>query len=484
VPGHTTAPERETNLNPSTAMIGRIFLLTVLLSVPLLGASPRVSAYTIDATFAPAEGTIQASAEIDFALPTRGPVAYYFHGELRTVSIRAGGEEIEFTEEAVVYSRDYSLIARRVSFELPKATGTITVEWKGHFNPSKARSPSDYMRIGSDAVLLRALGYSPWFPIFLTPDEDGDPVAFRRVTIRTPKELTSVFTGELVSRSEEADSQVSVWKGEGIDLFAAQMTARPFVVHRDGDFFAYSMGDARSRAAAEAILAFIRTLDGDYRRRFRADAVAGQIHVMQMPRYGDISSGNVVGLTDGIWFNLPTDANARRGLAHELVHPFVTPAVPRMDPLYAMVVEGFPSYFHLPVLADLGALDYDAYMDWTESSYLEKRATGKGWRGRPLPEHKPISAIKPEEIGFYKDVFLLDDRALLLLDYLRRAMGTETFDRFTADLTRQPELGMARLAETVERFLPGGSADATLWLTTTEFPERFRRSAAAAPPAQ
>ena len=456
--------------------MNNLLAVLALLSAPLLAAAPRVSSYAIDASFTPAESSMRGEAEVVFAEPARGRVSFYLHGELGVEWIRLGDAELEFTEERVAYRYDYSWLANRVTVELPRETDRLTVKWKGYFSPSKARSPSDYMRIAPEGVLLRAYSYSPWFPVFAEPGDDPSAVSFPRVTIRTPKEYVSVFTGELVSRATEGDVQVSAWRGSGVDLFAAQVTARPFVVHREGDFFAYSLDDPKSRASAAEILAFIRKLDAEYRRRFRADAVAGQIHVMQMPRYGDISSGNVVGLSDGIWFGLAGDENARRGLAHELVHPFVTPPIPRTDPLFALVIEGFPSYFHLPVLADLGALDYESTMDWTESSYLEKRATGTGWRGRPLPDEKPITAIAPEEIGIYKDTFVLDDRALLFLDSLRRTMGRETFDRFAAALTAEPELTLARFREVVARFVPGAAADVDLWLTTNEFPDRWRRT--------
>ena len=458
-----------------TITIACALLLALLPAAPLLAASPRVAAYTIDAAFVPADGAMEGTAEIEFAAPVIGAGAFYLHGELRVESMRMDAEEIAFEQEPVVYRYDYSQLGNRISFQLPAEARHLTVTWKGYFNPSKARSPSDYMHIGPEGVLLRALGYSPWFPIFGEPGADPAPVAFRRVSIRTPKDFTSVSTGELLSRTVDGESQVSTWRGDGVSLHAAQVTARRFVVHRKGDFYAYSLEDEKSRTAASDILAFMGKLDGEYRRRFRSEAIGGQLHVMQMPRYGDISSGNVVGLSDGIWFNLVDDANARRALAHELVHPFVTPPISRSDPLFAMVVEGFPSYFHLPVLADLEALDYDAYMDWTEAQYLEKRATGKGWRGRSLPEQKAITAVKPDEIGVYKDVYLLDDRALLFLDYLRRRMGSETFDRFAIAVVSMPELSLARFRDAAERFLPGIAADVDLWLTTTEFPERLRR---------
>ncbi len=454
----------------------------LLAAAPLVAGPPRVASYSLDTSFVPAESSMAGEGEIVFADPVLGAISFYLHGELRVETIRAGDQAIEFEEDLVAYPHDYSYLANRVTFQLPRATDRVSVKWKGYFNPSKARSPSDYMRITPDGVLLRGLGYSPWFPIFLEPGDDPSPVSFPRVTIRTPKDYTSVFTGELVSRSIEGDSQVAVWKGEGVSLHAAQVTARPFAVHREGAFYAYSMDDAKSRAMAAEILAFIGRVDGEYRRRFRSDAVAGQIHVMQMPRYGDISSGNAVGLSDGIWFNLTNDANARRGLAHELIHPFVSPRISRSDPLYAMVIEGFPSYFHLPVLADLGALDYDGYMNWIEKTYLDQRRTGTDRRGRTLPKEKPIASIGPDEIGVYKDTFVLDDRALLALDYFRRRMGAAAFDRFATALVRQPELTLDRFRETVSRFLPGSGADVDLWLTTSEFPERFLRSAPAGAP--
>ena len=107
-------------------------------------------------------------------------------------------------------------------------------------------------------------------------------------------------------------------------------------------------------------------------------------------------------------------------------------------------------------------------MERVARAYLGRRAAGQG-----LPE-VPLTELGPDDVGLYKDVFVLNDRALLFCDWLRRGMGAEGFGEFTRRLFALERLDRTRLEALVEEFLPGTRDDLGLWLDTTEYPEHFR----------
>ena len=194
-----------------------------------------------------------------------------------------------------------------------------------------------------------------------------------------------------------------------------------------------------------------------------------------MPEYGDISSGNVTGITFWIWQKFTEDENTQRALAHELVHPYTAVPVARTDSLFSLAIEGFPSYFHLPILADhLGDDFYNRFLGWMEKLYLDKRATGKDRRGNPIPPEKPLLEITADELSTYKDEFVLSDRALLFLNYLRSRMRGPDFAKFTSELFNREKLTTREFRELIEKHLPGSSGDIEIWLATTDYPDRFR----------
>jgi hypothetical protein len=324
---------------------------------------------------------------------------------------------------------------------------------------------------------LRSYGYSLWFPVFLEARQNDYAVSFSKVTIRTPRELRSVFVGRKTGEKDEGDQWVTEWEADNVDIFAAQCTAQPYTTAEKEGFFIYHYQDDASRKTAESIRSLAEQLSAFYEKNYRRDSEAVQVHIMQMPRYGDISSGNVVGMSTEAWHEFePTSAPARL-LAHELVHSFVQPPVDRTDASYALVIEGFPSYFHLPALAEiLGEPYYQTLIKTREDQYLQKKETGMDRRGRKLPPEKPIMEITADEIGVYKDVFILSDRVLLFFDYLRTKMGKDRFLEFARELTRSARMDSRLFEETILRFVPGIKEELHIWLRTNEYPDRFRLS--------
>jgi hypothetical protein len=156
------------------------------------------------------------------------------------------------------------------------------------------------------------------------------------------------------------------------------------------------------------------------------------------------------------------------------VHSYVRADIQRDDPLYALFIEGFPSYSHLPAMAEkLGESWLQSRMADTEARYLLYKETGTTQRGRSLPAEKPIDEIGPEEIGLYKDVFILEDRAPLFLHYLRTIGGKNAYARFCHGLFDAGEIDDAEFRQRIVDTLGIPRTDVDLWLSTNAYPARF-----------
>ena len=462
------------------------WMVWLALLLPLsLYAEAEVVDYELKVRFEPTERSIEGVAVVTFDqnLNSGEPQTFYLHGELAVESIRLGETVVEFDEESVFYGLDYSRVAKKVTLSVPVAVTTearvLTVQYSGYFNPSKARSPSDYMRIDEGGVFLRAYFYSPWFPVFVEPGETPGRVTFSRVEITTPSQFRSVFTGTLLEESTVGDAGVTVWSTSAIELFEAQVTARPWKLVQEPGYRIYGLEGTRSQAAASKVLGLTRRVVEIYRSRYRQGAESQTVFVMQMPKYGNIASGNTIGMGGEEWDGFGVESYSAPLLAHELVHSFTWVPTALDSDLYGLVIEGFPSYFHLPVLASIstdGETWYQERILKIQEAYLDKRQTGLDSRGRPLPREIPITKMTPENLGEYKDRFVMDDRVLLMFDYLRRQMGIERFDRFAKELLNLEGLNRERFFGLLERHLPGSREDLLLWLDSIEYPMEFRRS--------
>lgn len=439
---------------------------------------PKVATYTIDVAYENEEPGIVATADISFAEDSMSPstLIFYLHGELRVDQVAMDGVPAEVTGDVVFYQADYSNVARRFRIEmsgreLPKV---LTIRYHGKINPSVVAAPSNYMRVDGDGVFLRSFLYSVWFPVFLEADHDSYPVD-ADVTVRTPGAFMAVVTGERLSDLVEGESRISRWKIVQEDLFNIQLTARPFEHIEEDGLHLYFLPDAAAHAFADKILSFSAQLAKSYQTNYADRGEGEQLHVVQMPRFGDISSGNMVGISDRVWLDFDPVSYSGRTLAHELVHPYVQIPLPRSSRLYALVIEGFPSYFHLPAMAEIIGDDfYQQTMEKSEDAYLKNRQTGLDRRGNRLPAEKPILALTAEDIGIYKDRFVLNDRVLLFCNWLRSQMGVDQFGRFTKDLFSRSSLDYDGLVSTVQTYLPESTDELNVWLRTTDFPDAYR----------
>jgi hypothetical protein len=458
---------------------------TVLLTIAGFAAAgggemPTVAKYSIDLAYRAEDPGIEALADVTFvegsAVP--GELVFYLHGELWVDEVTMDGDPVDVARDLVWYPSDYSGVAQRTQIdmtgrEMPKR---LSIRYSGKLNPSVARAPSNYMRVDPDGIFLRSYGYSLWFPTFLEADRDTYTVA-AEITVRTPAKLMAVVTGERLEDTVDGDLRVSRWRTAD-DIFNIQLTARPFRLIQEGGFHLYSLRDAESNATAAQILSFTSKLQEFFKENYSDGGGGGQLHVVQMPRFGDISSGNMVGISDRIWRGFDPASYSGRTLAHELVHPFVQLPLPRRSEFYAFVIEGFPSYFHLPAMAPLlGEEFYRNYMARVQEAYLQRRETGLDRRGNQLPEERPLLELTVADIPEFKDRFVLADRALLFFNWLRERMGTDNFAAFTKELFALETLDFENFAALIQFHLPGSKDDVDLWLRTTEFPARFRLKA-------
>jgi len=108
------------------------------------------------------------------------------------------------------------------------------------------------------------------------------------------------------------------------------------------------------------------------------------------------------------------------------------------------------------------------------AEYLWKKSTGLGWRDRPLPKEKPLLSISADEISEYKDVFMLDDQALLFLNWLNCHMGRDKYFEFTRKLFNERPVTTKSFQESILAFLPSAKNDIYTWLYTIDYFKRLR----------
>lgn len=441
----------------------------------------RVQRYALEVTCHPAESRLEATAEVFFppSMVKAGELRFYLHDELSVQGVSLGGRAVAYTTTTVDYAYSYTSKALRCTVQLPtpvRGAEPLVVRYAGRFSASSARAKSDYMRIDAEGVLLRGYGYTLWYPEFLPSGAAPYGVRFDPVRIRVPEAYVPIFVGRRVSERVMDGVRVAEWRCESVETLSVQLTARPYGVASAEGVSVYHLRDSLSGETAGKIIEDAQGLLERFSRRYGRQEALLHLHIMQMPEHGDIFSANVIGISASSWKEAGTDANLLGLLAHELVHAYVQRRPPANDPLYALAFEGFPSYFHLPVLAELlGEDEYARVMDWHQRSYLERKARAAAGEASGLPPEKPLYEIKPEEIGYYKDVFVLGDRALLFFDWLRRRAGDEAFFDFAGELFRETALDRARFEQLVRRHFRVSAEELRTWMETTEYPESFRR---------
>ena len=463
-------------------------LLTGLffISIPLFLQAQTVSSYEINAEFFPddaqmygypvsPEAFMRANSAIIFSEIKDSIIVFYLHGELNIDSIITENKTINYTNERVLYDYEYSRVALKVTVKTSDiAKNTLIVFYSGFFNPSKAGSISNYMHINKNTgVYLRGYGYSLWFPVFTESYQSGYRAYFKTITVRLPEGYKCIIGGELLEENTQDHIYTAIWKPGLINIFDIQCTARRYQLITMDNVYVFYLDN---QLGGKKILEYAIGLRELYSQNLRSIDNTLPLFIMEMPRYGNISNSNVIGISEELFKDFDNDLRSKLTIAHELVHNYVKIPVEIENPFYAFVVEGFPSFFQVYALnkMDSDAYNIDEKMRSVEKSYLKKRNTGTTRHGNPLPIEKPILEIKFDEIGTYKDNFVLNDRVWLFFYCLWRKMGNKGFDNFLKELFSFNSINYNTFEELVVKYIPGYKPELNIWLRTTEYPDDIK----------
>ncbi|WP_350292566.1 hypothetical protein [uncultured Croceitalea sp.] len=465
----------------------------LLLGLFLLGAgtcslAQKANNYSIQVQFFPEKAQMwgypvsnnsfmRGSAKVQLSDSNTEKPSFYLHGELKIDSIVSNGKNITFSEKKVFYGKDYSHVGLETTLQSSDITSdnTLDIYYSGFFNPSRARSLSDYFYIDKkDGVYLRSYYYSPWFPIFENATKEDYVANFKKVTVKLPKDFRVVVSGNLIEETISGNLYTVTWKPGPTHISSLQCAARTFKVLKDDNIFIHYVSAPKN---AKKIMDFTSNLKKLYFNKLKSIQNTSQLHIIELPEYGNISSQNVIGISTDVYENFEDKLYSKLTIAHELVHPYTSIPVTKNHPFYALVIEGFPSFFHLygmsKILNDQG-FDIKEYMQRTEKSYLKKRSTGEDRRGNPLPIEKSILEIRHNEIGKYKDLFILSDRVRLFLYHLWTTMGEDSYDQFLNKLFNLDTIDYDIMKKIVEEFIPDYGNNLNIWLNTIDYPKSIQ----------
>jgi hypothetical protein len=367
----------------------------------------------------PNDAFMRGNATVEFSNIADSSVSFYLHGELKIDSIVADKKSIEYGTKKVFYQEDYSGIGLKTTFNTSELIQgkPLQIYYSGYMNPSKVRSLSNYMHINKNrGVFLRAYRYSIWFPVFVEPGFESYEANFKNVIVTLPKDYRCVVSGELLSEDLTDDHYIASWRPGVTNLFNVQCSARKYNLITHKEVSVYHVG---TQLIAEGIIDFTEDLKKIYQQYYRNSHSSSALFIIELPEFGNISSQNVIGLSSNVYNNFNNSLSSKLTIAHELVHPYVQIPISKDNPFASLVIEGFPSFFHMYALKKLNPdFEFHKIMERKEKRYLSNKKTGTDNRGNPLPEEKPILEIPFEEIGNYKDNFILSDRVPLFLYHL------------------------------------------------------------------
>ena len=391
-------------------------------------------------------------------------ICFFLHHELNVDNVYdKDRKQLKFTQRKEYYSLNYSLEANKVCVRLPQKlargdTLRLNVFYQGKFSQYPVRSVVDFMRFKSDGLFLRGPGHSAWFPTTAIAPEDMNGLARFDVEVQVPLDWKAICEGELSSsRNPKASFERAVpfrWvTEERIPISSAVLLASNYDtlsahVGRQKLSCWYFRSPEDSRASAKLFevtkeqLGFFVKNYGD----FEGSSSPPRFTLVEMPIYGDFSSGTIMGISTGRVRE--ADSPQKRAelaslIASKMVRKFTVPAVDSSAPGAAFLLESIPSYAYVPAIeATFGK----QFVLESSGSIMQRYLAGRkrAESGKPgFPPEKPLAEVSVSEIPRYKDTFLLEDRGAFVLHMLRKLVGDENFclviRSYMAAFTGRPE---------------------------------------------
>ncbi|MFA8433340.1 MAG: hypothetical protein ACEPOZ_02385 [Marinifilaceae bacterium] len=465
-----------------------ILISTLLCIIAFNTTAQQVNDYEINVEFFPKKAQMwgfsvspdafmRGNSLVRLAETTSDSICFYLHGELKIDSIISNGERLNYQSEKVLYQLSYNKLAVKTILASSQlgSDKSLKIYYSGFMNPSKAGSLSNYMHINKNSgVFLRSQGYSLWFPVFQHPNQDEYEANFKTVSVNLPKNFKCVVNGQLLSEKIENDRYNCVWKPGFTNVSYLQITAREFEIATKDNVSVYYLNN---KEIANKIIDYTIQLRKLYEEKFQKVNNSSALHLIEMPKYGDIWSLSVIGIRSKTFNRFDKSIYTKSTIAHELVHPYVRIPVANSNPFSALVIEGFPSFFDKYALhktLDKTSFNLKEEMQEIEKEYLKNRKTGKNWRGDQLPIEKPILQITHSEIGQYKDEFVLSDRVSLFLYHLWSKMGDNKYDKFLKELFQFTSINYTSFEQLILKYLPDYKENLNIWLNTTDYPKQIQ----------
>ena len=401
-------------------------------------ALPEVVSYDLRVSIWTGGIPLRVDGTLDLRNPYSTPLqklTLYLHPELKLLSVSSeDGRPIKMETQTISHDWSYAKALGAHSLELAepidaKGTQRFHLSYEGAFSPCCLRSPSDFMRIDDEGMYLRGLGYSLWFPVSIC-DAVCEASVFR-IRLDVPLAWKGVAFGNLKQMETSGGRSLSTWETPSpFKHFQAQLFASPFTIFEGEHLSVFAKRE--SRGGSLKLIDFGDRLLDSFASSYGALDEMTRSYLVETCPYGCIASGNVVGLAPEVFRQMEgtaIDFETYDLIAHEFVHGYVTPWIDRSSPGSALLLEGFPSYFHVPIVTDILG---DTYHEWffrrAWQSYRNglKQQTDKHRSAVALID-KPLLEIGFDEIPKYKDTFLLSDKLPIVLDQLRRRVGADTF---------------------------------------------------------
>ncbi|MFC2103657.1 hypothetical protein ACFLSS_04430, partial [Bacteroidota bacterium] len=304
-----------------------LFISLIITTLVFSLRAQNVSSYEIYVEFFPdsaqmynypvsSDAFMKAHSMVVLSEVTNDDLFFYLHGELKIDSILAGNKKIEYGAEKVLFDYSYNMVALQVTIGASNVTSkkVLNIYYSGFLNPSRARGLSDYMYINqSKGVFLRSYGYSLWFPIFLKSRQDSYEADFKNITIKLPSSYKCIVGGELINEFVENDIYTAIWKPGVTDLHDIQCAAQNYKINSRNNVFVYYISD---KSNSDKILDYAIKLKNLYSENLKNDNESLPLFIMEMPKYGDISSSNVVGISEQNFNSFNDGLISKKTIAH------------------------------------------------------------------------------------------------------------------------------------------------------------------------